>query len=47
MDDHTCETCDERFQTKAELAMHTQNEHSHKTSDEVIVGMPPKSERPG
>jgi len=46
MDSHTCPTCEERFQTRAELAMHVQTEHAHQKSGEVIAGQPPKNEQP-
>ncbi len=45
MDTHVCDVCEERFLTRAELAMHRQNEHSHQSSDEVIAGQPPKNEQ--
>jgi hypothetical protein len=45
MDSHKCDVCEESFQTRAELAMHRQNEHSHHASDAVIAGQPPKNEQ--
>ena len=45
VDTHVCDVCEEKFQTRAELAMHRQNEHSHQSSDEVIAGQPPKNEQ--
>jgi hypothetical protein len=46
MDSHTCTVCEEKFTTRAELAMHTQEEHSHQSSEKVIVGLPPKQSNP-
>ena len=45
MDSHTCDICEEKFQTRAELAMHRQTEHAHQSSDGVIAGQPPKEDQ--